>query len=189
MSNEETEVVLVDKNDSVLGRAEKMAAHKQGRLHRCFSIFLFNNRGEVLLQKRAENKYHSPGLWSNTCCSHPRPGKALLQEAKRRLKQEMGIETELKEVFTFIYKTKVGALIEHEFDHVFFGRFDGSPKPNPEEVADWRWTSLPALKKDIKKHPRKYTTWLKIVLPAVIKTTTKAVYPVRKGGAGGFLTG
>ncbi len=160
---EKTEVVLVDKNDRVVGRAEKMAAHKQGQLHRCFSIFLFNSRGEILLQKRAKNKYHSAGLWSNTCCSHPRPGKGLLGEAKRRLWQEMGIETDLKQAFTFIYKAKVGALVEHEFDHVFFGQFDGSPKPNPDEAADWRWVSLTALKKDIQKQPKKYTAWLKIV--------------------------
>ena len=164
---EKIEVILVDKNDKVIGRAEKMAVHKQGLLHRCFSIFLFNAQGEVLLQKRAKNKYHSPGLWSNACCSHPRSGKGLLGEAKRRLWQEMGVKAELKEAFTFIYKAKVGALIEHEFDHVFFGRFNGSPKPNPEEAADWRRESLLALKKDIQKHPRKYTAWLKIVLPAV----------------------
>ena len=152
-----------------MGRAEKMAAHKQGQLHRCFSIFIFNAQGDVLLQKRAKTKYHSLGLWSNACCSHPRPGKGLLKEANRRLWQEMGIETGLKEAFTFVYKAKMGVLIEHEFDHVFFGRFDGSPKPNPEEAADWRWASLAALKKDIQKQPKKYTAWLKIALPSVIK--------------------
>ncbi len=157
-------VILVDKKDREIGKEEKIKAHKEGKLHRAFSIFIFNKKRELLLQKRQTGKYHSPGLWSNTCCSHPRPGKDIKKEAEKRLKEEMGIETNLKEVFSFIYKTKVGNLIEYEFDHVFFGKFDGKPKPNKKEVKDWKWQNLKDLKEDIKKNPQKYTPWLRIIL-------------------------
>ncbi len=157
-------VALVDKKDREIGKEEKIKAHKEGKLHRAFSIFIFNKKGELLLQKRQNGKYHSPGLWSNTCCSHPRPGKDIKEEAERRLKEEMGIKANLKEVFSFIYKAKVGDLIEYEFDHVFFGKFDGKPKPNKKEVKDWKWQNLKDLKEDIKKNPQKYTPWLRIIL-------------------------
>jgi len=157
-------VALVDKKDREIGKEEKIKAHKEGKLHRAFSIFIFNKKGELLLQKRQTGKYHSPGLWSNTCCSHPRPGKDIKKEAERRLKEEMGIKANLKEVFSFIYKAKVGDLIEYEFDHVFFGKFDGKPKPNKKEVKDWKWQNLKDLKEDIKKNPQKYTPWLRIIL-------------------------
>ena len=162
-------VVLVNKEDKEIGTEEKIKAHLQGKLHRAFSIFLFNKKGELLIQKRAKSKYHSGGLWSNTCCSHPRPKENLKEAAKRRLKEEMGIETDLKKIFSFIYRAKLGDLVEHEFDHVFFGRFDGRPKPNKKEVADWQWIKLTELQADIKKNPKKYTPWFKIILKKIKK--------------------
>lgn len=158
-------VILVDKKDREIGVEEKIKAHKKGLLHRAFSILVFNKKGDILLQKRAKSKYHSGGLWTNTCCSHPRPKESLKKAAKKRLREEMGIECKnLKEIFSFIYKKKVGNLIEHEFDHVFFGKFNGKPKPNKKEAEDWKWIKLTALKKDIKKNPQKYTPWFKIIL-------------------------
>jgi len=144
-----------------------MKAHLQGKLHRAFSIILFNKKGEVLIQKRAKSKYHSAGLWTNTCCSHPRPKEKIDQAAKRRLKEEMGIETDLKKIFSFIYKAKLGSLVEYEFDHVFFGRFNGKPKPNEKEVEDWQWIKLADLKTDIAKNPQKYTPWFKIIFEKI----------------------
>lgn len=169
-------VVLVNKKDEAIGVEEKMKAHLQGKLHRAFSILLFNKKGEILIQKRAKSKYHSPGLWANTCCSHPRPNEGLNEAARRRLKEEMGITTDLKEVFSFIYKAKVGNLTEHEFDHVFLGRFDGKPKPNKKEVADWQWIKLTELEADIKKNPKKYAPWFKIISRELKKTTTHPKY-------------
>ena len=163
-------VILVDKKDKEIGREEKIKAHREGKLHRSFSIFLFNKKGELLIQKRAKSKYHSPGLWSNACCSHPRPDRNLEDEAKRRLKEEMGIvKCNLKEVFNFIYNQKVGDLTEHEFDHVFFGTFGGNPKPNPDEAESWKWVNPIELKKDIKENPGKYTAWFKLILDRVIR--------------------
>ncbi|PIR71387.1 MAG: isopentenyl-diphosphate delta-isomerase [Candidatus Nealsonbacteria bacterium CG10_big_fil_rev_8_21_14_0_10_37_25] len=160
-------VILVNKKDKVIGVEEKMKAHLQGKLHRAFSIILFNKKGEVLIQKRAKSKYHSAGLWTNTCCSHPRPKEKIDQAAKRRLKEEMGIETDLKKIFSFIYKAKLGSLVEYEFDHVFFGRFNGKPKPNEKEVEDWQWIKLADLKTDIAKNPQKYTPWFKIIFEKI----------------------
>jgi len=157
-------VILVNKKDKEIGIEEKMKAHKEGKLHRSFSIFIFNSKGELLIQQRAKSKYHSPLLWSNTCCSHPRPNEKLIQAAKRRLKEEMGIECDLKEIFSFIYRAKSGKWIEHEFDHVFLGKFDGNPKPNKKEVEGFKWINLQALKREMKKHPRKYTFWFKHIL-------------------------
>jgi isopentenyl-diphosphate delta-isomerase len=158
------EVILVDRKNREIGIEEKLKAHQEGKLHRSFSIFVFNKNGELLIQRRAKSKYHSGGLWSNTCCSHPRPGKNLIREAKRRLKEEMEIKCDLKEIFSFYYKVKVGKLIEHEFDHVFFGKFDKNPKPDLKEAEDWKWIKLRDLKKDVKKNPSKYTVWFKIIL-------------------------
>jgi len=160
-------VILVNKKDKVIGVEEKMKAHLQGKLHRAFSIILFNKKGEVLIQKRAKSKYHSAGLWTNTCCSHPRPKEKIDQAAKRRLKEEMGIETDLKKIFSFIYKAKLGSLVEYEFDHVFFGRFNGKPKPNEKEVEDWQWIKPADLGADIKKNPQKYTPWFKIIFEKI----------------------
>ena len=157
-------IILVNKNDEQIGIGEKMDVHKQGSLHRAFSIFIFNNKGEMMLQKRAASKYHSPGLWTNTCCSHPHPGETVINAAKRRLKQEMGFKCELREIYSFIYKANVGNLIEHEFDHVFTGKFEGKPELNKEEAEDWKWITLKELEKDIKKCSEKYTFWFKAIL-------------------------
>ena len=155
-------VILIDENDNEIGVEEKITAHKKGNLHRAFSIFIFNSKKELLLQKRSDKKYHSPGLWSNTCCSHPQPGKDLKEEAENRLKQEMGISCKLKESFSFIYKIKFeNGLTEHEYDHVFIGGYNHDPKPNENEVSDWKWLSLDNLKEDISTNPEKYTYWLK----------------------------
>lgn len=166
-------VILVNKKDEVVGLEEKTKAHQKGKLHRAFSVILFNKKGEVLIQKRAESKYHSGGLWTNTCCSHPRPKENVGQAAKRRLKEEMGIETDLKKAFSFIYKAKLGNLVEYEFDHVFLGRFDNQPKPNKKEVANWRWVKLATLETDIKRNPQKYTPWFKIIFKKIKKEINK----------------
>lgn len=154
-------VILVDDFDCAIGSADKMKAHEEGLLHRAFSAFIVNNREELLLQKRAGSKYHSPGLWTNTCCSHPAPGEALQLAAEKRLVEEMGISCSLTWLFKFRYKASFeNKLTEHEIDHVFLGRSNANPLPNPDEVADWRWVKLKALKKDLKKHPHQYTYWL-----------------------------
>ncbi len=158
-------VILVDKNNKKIGIEEKIKAHKEGKLHRAFSIFVFNSKGELLLQQRAKTKYHSGGLWSNTVCSHPKPNETYKQAIHRRLKEEMGFDCELKKEFCFIYKAKLdNDLIEYEYDCVFVGIFDKDPIPNPEEVMDYKWVSLIDLYKDIEKHPEKYTEWFKIAL-------------------------
>lgn len=167
------EVILVNKKDEVVGKEEKMRTHLEGKLHRAFSILLFNKKGEILIQKRAKSKYHSGGLWSNTCCSHPRPNEELMKAAKRRLKEEMGISCNLKKIFNFIYKVKLGDLTEYEFDHVFFGEFNGKPKPSKKEVADWKWIKLSDLEVDLKKNPQKYTPWFKIILKIIKKRKIK----------------
>lgn len=156
-------VVLVDENDRQVGIMEKMAAHIVPRLHRAFSVFIFNSKGELLLQQRALSKYHSPGLWTNTCCSHPRNGESDQQAAERRLMEEMGLQCEMHEVFTFIYKAPVGlGLTEHEFDHVFFGKSDDAPLINPDEVAAWKYMSPNDITADMELHPEQYTEWFKI---------------------------
>lgn len=159
-------VILVDENDTPIGVEEKMAAHRAGKLHRAFSIFIFNSQGEVMLQKRASTKYHCPGLWTNTCCSHPRQGESVLLAAHRRLREEMGFDTELKEVFTFTYRVEFdNGLTEHEFDHVVVGKFEGEPVLNPEEVEAWRWVSIEDLEKEIAESPSQFTYWMKDCLP------------------------
>jgi len=160
----EEKVILVDKRNRKIGIEEKMKAHKEGKLHRAFSIFIFNPKEELLLQRRTKKKYHSGGLWTNTVCSHPRPKEGFQKAVHRRLKQEMGFDCKLKKTFCFIYKTEfLNGLIENEYDCVFVGKFDGEPKPNSKEVMDYKWISLKNLKKDIKKYPKKYTSWLKII--------------------------
>ena len=156
-------VVLVDNKDNQIGLMEKQAAHVNPTLHRAFSIFVFNSKGEMLLQQRALTKYHTPGLWTNTCCSHPRDGESLQQATKRRLMEEMGMECDLKEVFSFIYKADVmQGLIEHEFDHVFVGTTDVTPIINREEVESYKYETIENIKKDIEKNPANYTAWFKI---------------------------
>lgn len=163
-------VVLVNEQDQQIGIMEKMAAHIVPRLHRAFSIFIFNSKGELLLQQRALSKYHSPGLWTNTCCSHPCDGETLEQATSRRLMEEMGMHCEMHEVFTFIYKAPVGlGLIEHEFDHVWFGKTDEVPQINPEEVASWKYMRLEDLQADIKAHPELYTEWFKISFDEILR--------------------
>ncbi len=167
------DILLVDENDNVIGKENKLEAHKKGLLHRAFSIFIFNDRNELLVQKRAASKYHSGGKWTNTCCSHPF-SEDIVEEAKKRLKEEMGFSTEIKEVFSFIYKAEVGELIEHEYDHVFFGRYNKMPVPDPNEVEDWRWISLENLKKDTTENPNDYTPWLLLSLNRVIEQVHKS---------------
>lgn len=156
-------VILVDEKDTQIGIMEKMAAHIVPRLHRAFSIFIFNSKGELLLQQRALGKYHSPGLWTNTCCSHPRNGESLEQATARRLKEEMGLTCDMHEVFTFIYKASVGlGLTEHEFDHVWFGQCDDTPIINTDEVESFKYMGVDAIADDMKAHPELYTEWFKI---------------------------
>lgn len=158
-------VILVDKNNRKIGIEEKIRAHKKGKLHRAFSVIIFNSEGELLIQKRAKEKYHSAGLWANACCSHPRPKEKLEEATHRRLKEEMGFDCELKKAFNFIYKVNLkNELIEHELDHVFFGEFGGNPKPNKKEVIAYKWISIKNLRADIKKNPDKYASWFKIIL-------------------------
>ena len=142
----------------------KMEAHEKAVLHRAFSVFIMNHKGETMLQQRAANKYHSPLLWTNTCCSHQRDGETNIEAGKRRLREEMGFETELKELFSFIYKAPFdNGLTEHELDHVLMGHFEGEPTINPDEVEAWKWMHPVAIKKDIELHPEHYTAWFKII--------------------------
>lgn len=162
-------VILVDKNDKEVGVEEKIKAHKEGKLHRAFSIFIFNSKGELLLQKRAKSKYHSGGLWTNTCCSHPKSGEPIEETVHGRLKEEMGFDCDLKEIFSFSYKVKFdNSLFENEYDHVFIGNFDGKPNPDPEEVDDWKWIDIKELMEDIQENPGNYTYWLKVSIDKII---------------------
>lgn len=164
------QVVLVNENDEPLGLMEKLEAHQKGILHRAFSIFLFNSNSELLLQQRAAAKYHCPLLWTNTCCSHPRENETNLAAAQRRLKEEMGLSTELSHAFHFIYKAEFSnGLIEHELDHVFIGTSDTPPTINPEEVNNFNYVSLDWLQQDMLSNPNEYTPWFKIALPRVME--------------------
>ena len=159
----EEKVILVDKNDNQVGLMPKIEAHEKGVLHRAFSIFIFNSKYELLLQKRASSKYHSGGLWTNTCCSHPREGEDTLDAANRRLDEEMGIKTSLRKVYDFIYKAELdNQLTEHEFDHVFYGVCDRDPKLNRDEAEDFKWVDMETLNNDIIKNEDNYTVWFKI---------------------------
>ena len=160
------EVILVNEQDEQTGTIEKMEAHRKALLHRAFSIFIFNVKGEMLLQQRALGKYHSPGLWTNTCCSHPRPGEGLEVAAGRRLKEEMGIDTSLKKIFDFIYRTEFdNGLTEFEFDHVYTGIYDGSLNPDKQEVNDYCFRSMEDIENDLLRRPEKYSSWFKIAFP------------------------
>ncbi|HPE43430.1 MAG TPA: isopentenyl-diphosphate Delta-isomerase [Bacteroidales bacterium] len=164
----EEQVVLVNTKDEPQGLMEKMEAHEKGVLHRAFSIFIFNNKNELLLQQRALSKYHTPGLWTNTCCSHPRENESLEAATSRRLKEEMGMQCEINHAFSFIYKADVGqGLTEHEFDHVFIGHSDELPVINPGEVASWRYATMSEISADIANHPEKYTAWFRIAFDEV----------------------
>ena len=167
-------VILVDKNDSEVGLMEKMEAHEKAVLHRAFSVFIFNSEGNLMLQQRALHKYHSPGLWTNTVCSHPRSGDKTADAAHRRIVEEMGFDSDFEEAFSFLYKADVGQnLTEHEFDHVFIGKSDKQPNINPDEVASWKYVDLDWLVKDIEERPDDYTVWFKIALAEVISHFNK----------------
>jgi len=170
------DIILVDTDGNHTGSMDKMEAHRKGRLHRAFSIFVINSQGNLLLQQRADNKYHSGGLWSNTCCSHPVPGEPLIQAAHRRLNEELGFDCRLREIFAFTYNSNVGAgLIEHEYDHVLVGLYDGSVHPNPEEVQAWKWVSPYDLSTDISALPYLYTDWLKLIFRFRFQDLTKGI--------------
>ena len=160
----EENVIIVDKNDNQIGLMPKLDAHKKGVLHRAFSVFVLNNNNEIMLQKRAYNKYHSGGLWTNTCCSHQREGENSIEAGKRRLLEEMGFETELKIITSFIYKVEFeNGLTEHELDYLLIGRYLKSPVINKQEVADWKWMKVELIADDIKLNPNNYTSWFKII--------------------------
>jgi len=160
----EEQVILVNENDEQIGVMPKLEAHEKAVLHRAFSVFIFNDKGELLLQQRAASKYHSPMLWTNTCCSHQRDGEGNIDAGRRRLLEEMGFVTELKEVFSFIYKAPFdNGLTEHELDHVMVGNYDKSPEINRDEVEDFKWMTLEAVKRGMELHPEVYTEWFKII--------------------------
>lgn len=161
---EEEHVVLVNKKDEKIGLMPKQEAHEKGILHRAFSVFVFNDKKELMLQKRAVHKYHSPDLWTNTCCSHQRDGETSTEAGKRRLQEEMGFSVPLKNSGSFIYKASFdNGLTEHEFDHILVGNYNNDPEINPNEVADWKWMTMENIKTEIKNHPEKYTIWFKII--------------------------
>ena len=163
------EVILVDERDNETGAMEKIEAHRKGVLHRAFSVLIFNSNGDLLIQKRAGTKYHSAGLWTNTCCSHPRPGELIEVAVRRRLLEEMGIEVVLTFSYKFIYKINLdGGLTEHELDYVFTGTVDDAPQANPTEVDEWRFISLSDLQNEIDKNPLGFTYWFKIILNEIL---------------------
>lgn len=160
----EEKVILVNENDEQIGLMPKLEAHEKAVLHRAFSIFILNSKNEVMLQQRASQKYHSPLLWTNTCCSHQREGETNIEAGNRRLREEMGFSTELKELFHFIYKAPFdNGLTEHELDHVMIGYFNEDPAINPEEVESWKWMDIDAIKEDMQQNPDIYTVWFKII--------------------------
>lgn len=160
----EEQVILVDKDDNQIGLMPKMEAHEKALLHRAFSVFTFNDRGELLLQQRAADKYHSPLLWTNTCCSHQRDGETSIEAGKRRLQEEMGFSCELEEVFSFIYKAPFdNGLTEHELDHVMIGTYNEDPIINREEVEAFKWMTLEEVKVDLEINPEQYTAWFTII--------------------------
>src|SRR5690606_7296807 len=158
-------VILVDEQDNAIGVMDKMEAHQKGILHRAFSIIIFNSKGEMLIQKRAFSKYHSGGLWTNACCSHPLPEETMKEATRRRLNYEMGIDLEPDFAYKFIYNIPLDKnLIEHEFDHVFTATYDGTPVVNSEEVEDWKFMNVSSLKEDVQANPNQYTHWFKLIL-------------------------
>ena len=160
----EENVILVNERDEPIGLMPKMEAHEKAVLHRAFSVFVLNSKNEIMLQQRAHHKYHSPLLWTNTCCSHQREGETNIQAGNRRLFEEMGFQTELKELFHFIYKAPFdNGLTEHELDHVMIGYYNEAPSINPDEVEAWKWMPIEAVKVDIQNNPDLYTIWFKII--------------------------
>ncbi|MFK7900358.1 MAG: isopentenyl-diphosphate Delta-isomerase [Cyclobacteriaceae bacterium] len=168
MSVQEELVVLVNEQDVPVGMIPKLEAHQKGLLHRAFSVFIFNNNKELLLQRRALEKYHSPGLWTNTCCSHQRPNESTLDAAHRRLKEEMGFDCELEVVSSFVYKTPFdNGLTEHEYDYVLIGLYNDVFSFNKDEVAEYEYKSLDLIKKEIQSQPNKFTSWFKIAIDTI----------------------
>ena len=160
----ENYVILVDEKDNPLGTMEKIEAHEKARLHRAFSVFIYNSKNELMLQQRALTKYHTPGLWTNTCCSHQKLEESNIEAGKRRLQEEMGFSTELKETISFIYKAPFeNGLTEHEFDYILVGEYQDDPQPNPDEVHNWKWMNLDDIENDMNKNPNLYTEWFKII--------------------------
>jgi isopentenyl-diphosphate delta-isomerase len=163
------EVILVSPQDEEIGYMEKMEAHRLGLLHRAFSVFLFNSNGEMLLQKRALSKYHSGGLWTNACCSHPRKGETIEQAATRRTREELGCEPELKKIHTFIYKAELdNSLTEYEFDHVLVGNYEGEMNLNADEVSEIAYFPIQQIRQQIIEQPEKFTVWFKIIFEEVV---------------------
>ena len=164
------QVVLVNAQDESVGVADKLEAHEQGWLHRAFSVFVFDPQGRLLLQQRDVNKYHSGGLWSNTCCSHPRPDEPVADAAQRRLQEEMGFQCPLDDAFSFTYRAVLSdTMIEHEYDHIFIGHDTPTVHPNPEEVQDWRWMAPNDLMADVAAHPERYTAWFRMAVERVLQ--------------------
>jgi isopentenyl-diphosphate Delta-isomerase len=156
-------LILVNERDEEVGSGEKLEVHREGRLHRAFSVFVFDSSGRLLLQKRAATKYHSGGLWSNTCCGHPRPGEPTVGAARRRLREEMNFDCELRPSTSFIYRAEVdNELTEWEYDHVLVGRYDDAPDPDASEVADWRWVGVEELRAEMDERPEEFTSWLRV---------------------------
>jgi len=168
IDNSREEVILVDENDTPLGAMEKLEAHRKALLHRAFSVFIFNGRGEMLLQQRAHKKYHSAGLWTNACCSHPRPGEDTRDAAIRRLKEELGFTTSLEKIFAFTYRSEFeNGLTEFEFDHVFVGAYDEPILPNREEVCDYCFKSLDEISEGLQSNSHQYTSWFHLAFPRI----------------------
>jgi isopentenyl-diphosphate delta-isomerase len=164
----EEKVILVNENDVPVGLMDKMEAHQKGILHRAFSVFIFDSSGKMLLQQRAESKYHGAGLWTNACCSHPRNEESTIEGAQRRLQEELGFTTGLREIFSFTYRAEVeNNLIEHEFDHVFAGEFGADIHPNPEEVSNVRFLNMYEIKEDLARRPEQFTSWFRIAFPRI----------------------
>lgn len=166
----EQEVILVNESDEAIGVMEKMEVHRKGLLHRAFSVFIFDSRGRMLLQQRSAEKYHGAHLWTNACCSHPYPGEPVEEAAKRRLREELGFVTELQEVFSFTYRAEVeNGLVEHEFDHVFAGRYEGEISPDPHEVSDYTFEDIMQVRENLSSYPEKFTSWFRIAFPKIEK--------------------
>ncbi|MGZ3952300.1 MAG: isopentenyl-diphosphate Delta-isomerase [Flavisolibacter sp.] len=165
---EEQEVILVNEKDESIGTMKKMEAHEKGLLHRAFSVFIFDRNGRMLLQQRAAEKYHGAHLWTNACCSHPFPGEEVDTAAQRRLKEELGFSTVLQEIFSFTYRATVeNNLVEHEYDHVFTGEYEGRLEPNPDEVSNFEYVDINEIKKQIQTDPVRFTSWFKIAFPRI----------------------